>query len=111
MAPARFGTATYNRWYARQYMGRKYRWDGAQYTALVAMWQRESSWRHKARNPSGKYLGIPQTSAAVVRGNGYTVAQYMASPEIQVEVGLRYIRARYGTPAKAWSFWRSHHWY
>jgi hypothetical protein len=35
----------------------------------------------------------------------------MRSPEVQIKVGTHYIKKRYGTPCRAWAFWRSHHWY
>ena len=35
----------------------------------------------------------------------------MKNADVQIRVGARYIKARYGTPCDAWAFWRSHHWY
>jgi hypothetical protein len=35
----------------------------------------------------------------------------MNSPAIQIKVGAKYIKNRYGSPCNAWSFWRSRHWY
>lgn len=37
----------------------------------------------------------------------------MTNPATQIKWGLKYIKGRYGSPAKAWSFWNSKnpHWY
>ncbi len=97
--------------YAANYISFRYGWGKDQFSCLKPMWQRESNWRYWVSNPNGIYRGIPQTSSRVWGPLGYTTAQYMASPEIQVRVGAHYIKKRYGTPCRAWAFWRSHHWY
>ncbi len=105
------GSPTASKRYARAYIDRKYGWGAKQMDCLIPMWERESNWKWWVSNPNGRYHGIPQTSSAVWRSYGYTNYQYMNKPEVQIKVGARYIKGRYGTPCKAWAFWRSHHWY
>ncbi len=111
LAPVRFGTPAYSRWYAKILITRNYKWSYSNYQSLNSMWWRESNWQYKVRSRSGKYLGLAQTSASVIRSYGYSVSSYLKNPEVQVQVGLRYIKSRYKTPSRAWSFWRAHHWY
>lgn len=105
------GTPSANKRYAAVYIANQYGWGSSQMSCLASMWTRESGWRHNVSNPNGKYHGIPQTSSAVWRASGYSNSQYMNNPEVQIKVGAKYIKNRYGSPCGAWSFWRSHHWY
>lgn len=107
----RAGSPAASRRYARAYIAQRYGWGDAQFSCLSVMWERESNWRYWVSNPNGLYHGIPQTSWREWTRDGYTRRQYMRSPEVQIKVGTRYIKQRYGTPCGAWSFWRSHHWY
>lgn len=108
---ARAGAPAASKRYARAYIDRKYDWSSRQMRCLSSLWERESGWRYWASNPNGRYHGIPQTSSGVWRASGYSTSEYMNDPRVQIKVGTRYIKKRYGTPCKAWSFWRSHHWY
>lgn len=108
-APARFGTVNYSYWYAQQAMAIRYGWKNKQFTALKELWYRESGWNHRAVNPSSGAWGIPQSlPASKMASFG---SDYRTNPETQIDWGLDYIKTRYGTPRKAWKFWRSHHWY
>ncbi len=107
----RAGSPTASKRYAKAYIAQKYGWNSTQMSCLSTLWTRESGWRYWVSNPNGRYHGIPQTSSAVWRPLGYSTSQYMRSPEVQIKVGTHYIKKRYGTPCRAWSFWRSHHWY
>lgn len=108
-APARFGTVAYSQWYARQAAAIRYGWGTKHYKALKKLWFRESSWNHKAVNPSSGAWGIPQSlPARKMRTHG---RDYRTNPETQIDWGLDYIRGRYGSPVKAWSYWQRHHWY
>ena len=69
------------------------------------MWIGESHWQY--REVTGKYVGIPQTTPGVANKYGFSWSSYRANPEVQIEVGLRYIRDRYGSPCAAWSFWKA----
>ncbi len=108
---ARGGSPAAAKRFARAHIADKYGWGDAQMDCLIPMWDRESGWNYRASNPNGKYHGIPQTSSAVWSAQGYSRAEYMGSAAVQVKVGAKYIDARYGSPCKAWSFWKSHHWY
>ena len=110
-AMPRAGAPAASQRYARAYIASKYGWGSGQMSCLKALWTRESGWRYWVSNPNGIYRGIPQTSSRVWGSLGYSTAQYMRSPEVQIKVGTHYIKKRYGTPCNAWAFWRSRHWY
>jgi hypothetical protein len=80
-----------------------------QWGYLDALWQRESGWNHLAENASSGAYGIPQslpgTKMAVVGSDWRT------NPETQINWGLAYIGARYGTPQKAWAHSERVGWY
>lgn len=90
-------------------------WDGSQWTALDNLWEHESGWNPKAKNPSSGAYGIPQALP-------YSKMPKTAWPEsaggnsdatAQIQWGLNYIKGRYGTPGMAWAFWQRQnpHWY
>jgi peptidoglycan hydrolase-like protein with peptidoglycan-binding domain len=110
-AMPRAGAPAASKRYAAAYIARTYGWGSGQMSCLSTLWTRESGWRYWVSNPNGIYRGIPQTSSRVWGPMGYSTSQYMNSPEIQIKVGAKYIKSRYGSPCNAWSFWRSHHWY
>jgi peptidoglycan hydrolase-like protein with peptidoglycan-binding domain len=107
----RAGAPAASKRYAAAYISRTYSWGSGQMSCLSTLWTRESGWRYWASNPNGRYHGIPQTSSRVWGSMGYSTSAYMNSPAIQIKVGAKYIKNRYGTPCNAWAFWRSHHWY
>ncbi len=107
----RAGAPAASKRYAAAYISRTYGWGSGQMSCLSALWGRESGWQYWVSNPNGIYRGIPQTSSRVWGAMGYSTSQYMNSPEIQIKVGAKYIKNRYGSPCNAWSFWRSRHWY
>lgn len=80
-----------------------------QWRYLDALWTRESDWNHLAENRSSGAYGIPQslpaTKMAVVGGDWRT------NPQTQINWGLAYIGARYGTPQKAWEHSERVGWY
>jgi hypothetical protein len=73
------------------------------WTALQALWTRESGWNPQARNRFSGACGIPQALPCSKIPD--------MSPQGQIEWGLQYIKQRYGNPTNAWNFWQSHHWY
>jgi hypothetical protein len=78
-------------------------WDRC-WPSLRKMWIKESGWRADAVNQRNhEDFGIPQMNKRpdVLR----------MSAEGQINVGLDYIKHRYGNPCKAWSFWQKHTWY
>lgn len=80
-------------------------WNSRQWRCLNAVWTHESNWRSEAFNDTkvnGKNAGgIPQILGL----------DPDTPTKVQIERGFDYIEARYGTPCKAWAFWKHHHWY
>lgn len=86
-----------------------YGWTEADYQALVLLVNRESSWNPYAVNKKSGACGLFQAypcSKMAKYGK-----DYRTNYKVQVAWGMDYIKNRYGTPQKAWSFWQSHHWY
>ena len=107
----RYGTPAYAKWYAREHVKRVYNWDSKQFGCLVSLWTKESSWRYTAVSKNKKWHGIPQATKLVVTGLGYSLKNYMRAPELQVQVGARYINYRYGSPCAAWKHSQRKGWY
>lgn len=110
-APYRFGTVAFTKWYARGHLSRVYRGNATQFRCLERLWERESHWNHRAANPNGRYLGVPQMTRSTIRSMGFSEAGFRANPEIQVQVGLRYIKGRYGSACSAWAHSQRTGWY
>lgn len=83
-------------------------WSG-QWTCLNPLWQRESGWNYRARNPSSGAYGIPQ--ALPGRKMASAGADWASNPATQIRWGLSYIASRYGTPCGAWAHSQSTGWY
>jgi len=86
-----------------------YGWSETDYQALVLLVNRESSWNPYAINKKSGACGLFQAypcSKMAKYGS-----DYRTNYKVQVALGMDYIKNRYGTPQKAWSFWQSHHWY
>ncbi len=86
-------------------------WTGIQWQCFDNLMQRESGWRHTAKNPSSGAYGIPQSlPASKMASYG---SDYLTNPATQIKWGLDYVKNRYGTPCYAWGFWndRYPHWY
>jgi hypothetical protein len=87
----------------------RYGWGSGEYQCLVLLWTRESRWRADAYNPSSGAYGIPQAlpgSKMAVAG-----ADWRTNAATQVEWGLSYIAARYGSPCGAWAHSERYNWY
>ena len=105
----------------------KFGWSGDQFLPLVSLWNKESSWKPRARNPTSGAFGIAQALGHGVPGGaapdgtneyggfGLSTAQAKAansgSSYWQIMWGLHYIAATYGSPSAAWSHEQSHDWY
>ncbi len=103
---------------SNQTLGRQlataYGWHVDPYwTALVNLWNRESSWDNHASNPSSGAYGIPQALP-------YTKMPKPAWPESaggqsdaasQINWGLGYIWGRYHDPTTAWAHELANNWY
>ena len=61
-----------------------------QYLCLEQLWTRESQWNPKAKNKSSSAYGIPQLLKLKTN-----------DPYKQIDLGLKYIAHRYGTPCRA----------
>ncbi|WP_405667952.1 C40 family peptidase [Streptomyces sp. NBC_00055] len=92
-------------------MAANYGWTGNQFDALYKLWMGESGWNHHADNPNSDAYGIPQAMSNIHKETA--TSEWRNSPSKQIAWGLKYIKGRYSTPAKALSFWNSHnpHWY
>ncbi|MEU6674754.1 hypothetical protein [Streptomyces sp. NPDC046925] len=85
-----------------------YNWT-SHWSALKALWNRESGWRWNADNPSSDAYGIPQAlPGSKMKSAG---SDWKTNPATQIKWGLGYIKDRYGTPSRANSFQKSHNWY
>jgi hypothetical protein len=86
-----------------------YGWGSNQLPPLVALWNGESGWNPRARNPSSGAFGIPQalppSKMGALAASGNAAAQ--------IRWGEGYIHSVYGDPANAYGTWlsRSPHWY
>jgi len=67
--------------------------DLDQYYCLDELWFKESRWNPKADNPKSTAYGIPQI-----------LKLQETNPFKQIDIGLRYIEHKHGTPCKALSF-------
>lgn len=94
--------------YARSAIG-AYGWGDGEYQCLVRLWTRESSWRADAYNESSGAYGIPQAlpgSKMAAAG-----ADWRTDGRTQIDWGLGYIDARYGSPCGAWAHSERYNWY
>ena len=64
-----------------------------QYRCLETLWDKESRWDPRADNPKSTAYGIPQLLKLKIK-----------DPYLQIDRGLKYIKARHGTACKALEF-------
>ena len=99
---ARVWTVADSKAYARDQLSA---WQDNQWTCLSNLWGKESAWQADAYNSikvAGKNAGgIPQILG---------LDHKKAAPK-QIDRGLSYIYYRYGTPCKAWSFFKKNGWH
>jgi hypothetical protein len=74
--------------------------DAKEYRCLELLWNKESNWNHKAKNKKSSAFGIPQL-----------LKLKTTDPYKQINLGLKYIKARYTTPCNAWAFFKSKGYY
>lgn len=86
-----------------------YGWTEYDFDCIVNIVFKESSWNPNAKNPNSSAYGLFQFLSSTV--NNYSNSSYYTDWKEQIRAGFKYIKARYGTPANAWSFWQSHNWY
>ena len=74
--------------------------NNQQYKCLASLYGKESAWNEHAQ--SGSHYGIPQ---------GRSIYLKTANKYEQVDWGLAYIEARYGTPCAALKFFRENNYH
>lgn len=94
---------------ARQMAQNIYGWGSDQFTCYDNIIMRESEWIVTADNPTSSAYGIPQ--ALPGKRMASEGADWETNPATQIKWGLKYVKERYGTPCKAWSFKRANGWY
>lgn len=108
-SPFKFATTKFNRWYAKRYMKVRYDWKRAQFRCLAPLWGKESAWNERAHNSSSGAHGIPQAMPGSKMAS--VGKNWRSNPMTQIKWGLSYIKAVYKSPCRAWSHWKSRHWY
>ncbi|MEU0003558.1 transglycosylase SLT domain-containing protein [Streptomyces sp. NPDC006314] len=83
--------------------------DAAQYNAFSKIVEHESGWNPTATNSSSGAYGLVQALPASKMASAG--ADWKTNPATQIKWGLDYMNSRYGSPAKAWSFWQANGWY
>ncbi|GEB44650.1 hypothetical protein MTE01_05950 [Microbacterium testaceum] len=93
---------------ARGAIGR-YGWGDDQFSCLVSLWNRESSWRVDAYNSGSGAYGIPQA----LPGDKMAAfgLDWRTNANTQISWGLSYISSRYGSPCGAWDHSQRTGWY
>ncbi|MFG2946374.1 aggregation-promoting factor C-terminal-like domain-containing protein [Streptomyces adustus] len=83
--------------------------DTAQYNAFNQIVTHESGWNHTATNSSSGAYGLVQALPGSKMASAGS--DWKTNPATQIKWGLDYMNSRYGSPAQAWNFWQTHHWY
>ena len=86
-----------------------YGWGSEQFRCLDLLWTRESGWRADAYNASSGAYGIPQSLPGSKMASAG--ADWRTNAATQIDWGLSYIAARYGTPCAAWAHSEAYNWY
>jgi hypothetical protein len=72
-----------------------------EWKSLFTLWNKESRWDYTANNKHSTAYGIPQM---------LNMKEDTPMTE-QINLGLKYIKHRYGSPSKALAFHKHHGWY
>ncbi|MEU2551811.1 transglycosylase SLT domain-containing protein [Streptomyces sp. NPDC013313] len=83
--------------------------DAAQYNAFSKIVEHESGWNPSATNSSSGAYGLVQALPGSKMASAG--ADWKTNPATQIKWGLDYMNSRYGSPAKAWTFWQANGWY
>lgn len=90
-------------------------WTDNEWDSLYKLWMKESGWKADAVNPTSSARGIPQMMMSAHYGKGWKTSPeaktYLGDAGTQIDVGLKYIAGRYGTPSKAWAHSQRKNWY
>jgi hypothetical protein len=84
-------------------------WGDSEFSCLEKLWDKESRWKHTAKNPSSGAYGIPQSLPGDKMAS--VGPDWETNPETQIKWGLGYIKDRYGSPCEAWGHSQTHGWY
>lgn len=87
----------------------RFHWRQRQFRYLNLLWSRESSWNIHALNAYSGAYGIPQAVPGAKMASAGP--HWQTSARTQILWGLRYIKARYGSPAGAWNHELTVGWY
>ena len=101
-------TAPTPRQIARQMLG-SFGWSQRQFPYLNWLWNAESGWNKYAQNPYSGAYGIPQALPGAKMATAGP--NWRSNARTQIRWGLRYIRARYGSPRWAWAHEVAYGWY
>ena len=74
--------------------------NAKEFMCLNALWAKESQWSAIAKNKRSSAYGIPQLLKLKEK-----------DPYRQIDLGLKYISNRYGTPCNAWAFFKLNGYY
>lgn len=80
-----------------------------QFGCLEKLWERESNWRWDALNKSSGAYGIPQALPGKKMASAGD--DWQTNPQTQINWGLAYIAARYGSSCNAWAYFLKVGWY
>lgn len=84
-------------------------WGSDQFRCLDLLWTRESGWRANAYNASSGAYGIPQSLPGSKMASAGS--DWRTNAATQINWGLSYISARYGSPCAAWAHSEAYNWY
>jgi hypothetical protein len=84
-------------------------WSQRQFPYLNWLWNRESGWNKFAENLYSGAYGIPQALPGAKMASAGP--NWRSSARTQIRWGLRYIRATYGSPRRAWAHEVADAWY
>lgn len=87
----------------------RFGWSRWQFPYLDRLWSRESGWHVHAENVYSGAYGIPQAVPGVKMSSAGP--NWRTSARTQILWGLRYIKGRYGSPARAWAHELATGWY
>ncbi len=94
---------------AQAILSEEYGFGQSQYSCLNSLWTKESHWNYKAHNYRSGAHGIAQALPA--EKMSVIATDWRTNPVTQIRWGIRYITMRYDTPCKAWSHFKSRHYY
>ncbi|WP_219107177.1 hypothetical protein [Austwickia sp. TVS 96-490-7B] len=84
-------------------------WGQDQMVCLDRLWGKDSGWRFDARHPATGAYGIPQAKPAEKMATAG--GDWRTNPTTQINWGLGYIAAVYGTPCGALAHSQATNWY